>query len=556
MVWSPDYIEVLKGRQERYLSMCSDPCFQIGALEYYKDKPKEFINDWCITYDPRNATKKDIPVIMPFVLFDRQFELIDFLMDCLNEQESGLVRKSRDMGATWVCCCFSVWLWLFVPGSSIGWGSRKETLVDKIGDPDSIFEKMRMVLDFLPRFFWPNEFTIKDNATYMKIVNPINGSTITGEAGNNIGRGGRKSIYFKDESAHYEQPERIESALGDNTNVQIDISSVKGTATIFDRRCRSGEIWVPGKKIKRGIIKVFILDWRDHPLKDEVWYNTRKERAKREGLLAIFAQEVDQDSSAAVEGVVIPATWVRAAIDAHIKLGIKEEGVKIAALDVADEGRDKHALAIRQGVILCDVMDWPQGDPGKATRKTLSICAARKMSMLCYDCVGVGSSVKSEINRLIEDKTESLKRLNIVKWNGGTKALNPNEHILKNSDGSPDTETPKNKDFYANLKTQGWWQLRMRFEKTYKMINGEAIYPHSELIAIPSNLKQLRELENELSQPTVGYDGKGRMLINKKPTGTSSPNLGDAVMMDYWPIPVPILSFSILSLKGNSVWDV
>ena len=27
-------------------------------------------------------------------------------------------------------------------------------------------------------------------------------------------------------------------------------------------------------------------------------------------------------------------------------------------------------------------------------------------------------------------------------------------------------DTPLNKDFYTNLKAQGWWQLRRRFEKT------------------------------------------------------------------------------------------
>jgi phage terminase large subunit len=61
--------------------------------------------------------------------------------------------------------------------------------------------------------------------SYMRIVNPENGATITGEAGDNIGRGGRKTIYFKDESAHYERPDKIEASLSENTRVQMDISS-------------------------------------------------------------------------------------------------------------------------------------------------------------------------------------------------------------------------------------------------------------------------------------------------------------------------------------------
>jgi hypothetical protein len=47
-------------------------------------------------------------------------------------ETGGLVEKSRDMGATWLAVSFSVWLFLFVPGATVGWGSRKEALVDRI----------------------------------------------------------------------------------------------------------------------------------------------------------------------------------------------------------------------------------------------------------------------------------------------------------------------------------------------------------------------------------------------------------------------------------------
>jgi hypothetical protein len=549
--WPPSYTSIFRQREARYRKITKSPKLMAGAFKYYSTRPEDFIEDWCVTYDPRNA-KADLPTILPFVLFERQRELVAFLVACLDDQESGLIEKSRDMGATWVCCCFSVWLWIFYRGASVGWGSRKEQLVDKIGDPDSIFEKMRMVIDNLPRFFWPRGFQFQRHAAYMKIINPENGATITGEAGDNIGRGGRKLIYFKDESAHYERPSKIESALGDNTNVQIDISSVNGTATIFDRRRKAGMVWTKDSPPPKGAVRVFILDWRDHPAKTDEWYNTRRARAEREGLLTLFAQEVDRDASAAVEGVVIPVTWVRSAIDAHIKLGIKDEGAILAALDVADEGQDQHALAIRRGVVLQYVQDWPQGDTGKATRKAVSVCKERKASVFYYDCIGVGAGVKAETNRLKEEKL--LKNLTIMKWNSAAKPLNPEQHILMNPDGTPDTESPKNKDFFGNLKAQGWWKLRLRFEKTHQMITGKAVYPHDELISIPSTLPKRRELEDELSQPTVGYDGKSRLIINKQPSGTKSPNLGDSVMMNYWPIPVPVTEFNLESIEGVSRW--
>ena len=97
----------------------------------------------------------------------------------LEHQTTGLVEKSRDMGATWLACAFSIWLWIFYPGASIGWGSRKEQLVDNIGDPDSIFEKMRMLIRNIPRCFLPEGFTERSSFSFMRIINQETGSTIT-----------------------------------------------------------------------------------------------------------------------------------------------------------------------------------------------------------------------------------------------------------------------------------------------------------------------------------------------------------------------------------------
>ena len=168
----------------------------------------------------------------------------------------------------------------------------------------------------------------------MKIINPDTGATITGESGKNIGRGGRSMIYFKDESAHYERPELIEAALGDNTDVQIDVSSVHGSANVFYRRRTTGEVWEPDKVMPKGKTRVFVFDWRDHPGKPQSWYDLRRARAETEGLLHIFAQEVDRDYLASMDKILISPAWVKAAIDAHKKLGFDESGDKVSALAV------------------------------------------------------------------------------------------------------------------------------------------------------------------------------------------------------------------------------
>ncbi len=525
--WPIDHVGVLAWRQRQVLRLRERPELIAGAIEYYHDEPVDFINHWCDTYDPRNAATGK-PTRIPLILFKRQAELVMFLLGCIKAEEPGLLEKSRDMGATWVCSAFSVWLWLFWSGSSIGWGSRKEQLVDKLGDPDSIFEKMRMLLMGLPSMFLPEGLKPKIHMTFMKIVNPANGSTITGEGGDNIGRGGRKLIYFKDESAHYERPERIEAALSDNTRVPIDLSSVHGLGNVFHRKREAGVDWkgrvVPGRT------QVFVMDWRDHPAKNQDWYDRRKVRYDNDGLSHIFAQEVDRNYAAAVEGILIEQQWVQAAIDAHKKLELSETGMWCAALDVADEGGDTNALAKRQGVILRSIDEWGARDPGVTARRAISDVIQLGHIELQYDCIGVGVSVKSEINNL-KDAGSMPPNIKMVPWNAGAAVLKPDKPVIEG-----DRASPLNKDFYTNLKAQGWWELRNRFYRTWRAVKEGAQYDPDTLISLDSRIKIIRKLEKELCQITVSKGARLKLLIDKMPDGTKSPNLADAVMMCYWPI--------------------
>jgi len=528
----PDFEAEKRRRQRNFLRIRKSGDLIRGSKKYYKDKPVEWIMDWAVTYDPRNSGgKKGAPTLMPFILFDRQIEFIKFLYGLWEDKENGACEKCRDGGITWCAAAFTVWLWLYHEGSSIGWGSRKEILVDKIGDPDSIFEKIRKIIRNLPAFMKPHGFNEREHTNYMKIVNPENESTITGEAGDNIGRGGRKTIYFKDESAHYTNSESIEAALGDNTNSQVDISSVNGPDTAFQRKINTGEEWKPDREPTPGEMRVFIFDWTDHPLKDKEWYDKRRAKAEREGLLHKFAQEVDRDASASVEGSVIPQEWVHSAIDAHIKLGIEIDGMAFGGLDVADEGKDNHALAIRRFILLQFCEEWYKGDGAEAAQMSLFHCKRHKVSNLGYDCIGVGATVKSEINRLDQAKLIP-KWIKILGWNASARPLFPKARLIRG-----DRESPKNKDFFDNLKAQAWWQLRVRFEKTHKMVRGEADYPHDELISISSEIKDIVSVKKQLSQATFSTNrSNGKMVINKAPGSMKSPNLADSIVMSYWPI--------------------
>lgn len=536
--WPIDYAAEKRRRLKILLAAQDDRKKRIGLMKFYKTHPVEWINDFAVTFDPRVGvsalTGKPLSKLMPFVLFPKQIDFVNFLWDCLNSKESGLVEKARDIGASWLCCAFATWLFLYHPGMVIGFGSRKAEYVDKPGDPKAIFPKIRQILQNLPKWMMPEGFNWAVHSTHMKIINPANLSAITGESGDNIGRGGRSSIFFKDESAHYENPESIEAALGDNTDVQIDISSVNGTNNPFYRRRMAGEVWEPGKEIAPGITRVFIFDWRDHPGKTQEWYDKRYAKAEREGMLHLLAQEVDRDYSGAVVGVIIEAKWLRACIDAHIKLGLKADGAKVAGQDVADDGGDKNALAIAHGVILQHISHWG-GEAGDAAGKALPICVEHGVSDLWYDSIGVGSGFKTGMNNLKDKDTGLLPgNLKVHPWGAGDSVQNPTQHVIPG-----DKESPTNEDFFANLKAQAWWSLRTRVYKTYRAVMFGDVYPPDELISFPSTLEGVHQLIMELSQPVRKYDGKGKTLVDKKPKGAISPNMADAVVICYNPIRKP-----------------
>lgn len=537
--WPPNHDLVKAWRQLQLERFEDDPDLLEDAKRHYADRPAQFINHWCTTYDPRNVAQGKPPK-MPFVLFERQEIFLDFVLTCMRTEADGLVEKSRDMGATWVCCALSIWLWLFKDGAAVGWGSRKQELVDRIGDPSSIFEKMRILLREIPSIFLPKGFSFDGHAHYMRLVNPENGASIIGEIGDQIGRGGRTLVYFKDESAHYERAESIEAALMDNTRCQIDISSVSGTDTLFFRKRDTGVDWAPGNPVQKGKTNVFVLDWSDHPEKTPEWYKTRKAKAKNDGVSHLFAREVDRDYAASVEGVVIQPDWVKAALGADEDLGIDDSGGWASGLDVADEGPDSNAQTIRKGLVLKFLDEWSERDTGLTGRRAVSNAkelVGEDALEFEYDCIGVGAGVKAETNRLVERK-KIPRNWDISPWSAGGAVLNPGERIFKVAPGEDPRKVPTNKDFFENIKAQAWWKVARRFENVYRLrYEDDFECDPSELIALPRSLSGplLQKLMKELSQPVFVKSARLKMMIKKTPEGSKSPNIADSYVMAYWP---------------------
>ena len=328
---NPDYDSVFLERTQRLQKIRKTPGMLEGLKEYYKDNPADFINDWGCTHDPRNA-EIGLPTIIPFLLFPKQEEYVHWIVDLWHQKDDGLAEKSRDMGVTWLCVAIAVWMWLFHDGVVVGFGSRKEEYVDKLGDPKSIFWKIRKFIELLPKEFRPAGYAEKSHAPYMRVINPDNESVIVGESGDNIGRGNRTSIYFKDESAYYERPALIDAALSQTSNCKIDVSTPNGSGNPFYRKRHSGHI------------PVFTFHWRDDPRKNEAWYMDQKKKNDP----VILAQEVDINYSASVSDSWFEGDLIQAAMSIG-PADIENYGHYVVSIDAAHYGNDESVINFRKG---------------------------------------------------------------------------------------------------------------------------------------------------------------------------------------------------------------
>ncbi|MGL5924645.1 terminase [Chroococcidiopsis sp.] len=462
-----------------------------------------WINTFSFTYDPRRS-----PATIPFELYPIQEKYLKWRQQRRQLKEHGIVEKSRDMGVSWLNCAAQLHAWLFEPGYAGIMGSRKELLVDRLGDPSSLFQKIRMMIDNLPYWMLPRSHV----DGYLKLINNDNGATITGEAGSAIGRGSRAAVVDLDEAAFLERSQLIDAAVSQTSEVVIYTSTPNGSGNSFYQKRFSNKY------------PVFTFHWKSHPLKDQQWYE--KQKAMLDPV--IVATEIDIDYSASIEGIFIEAKWVRAAInyplsgatfrgeDSPRKLA--SQGAAITAgLDVATTGKNKNVFVVRQGCKAIALQDWQGLNTTETTFKAQELIKSFKATHLNFDVDGVGAGVAGTL--------ETTPDIGFT-FNPVHGAGSPSDRFWVGED-----KTSKEK--FHNRRAEHYGLLRERFRKTYEMVEGIAKYPENELISIPNHATLIAQL----SQPLRKFTSSGKILLESKDDmrrrGNESPDYADALMYAF-----------------------
>lgn len=504
-----------------------------------------WMNNYGWTYDPRNPLDTPpLPATLPFDLCERQIELYQWFDYILSQRQDGCVKKSRGVGFTWSAGSYAWHQWRFNPGFKTTFGSRKSTEVDQIGNPDTIFEKMRMLYRKFPRWMLPKGFKPDLHDKQNLLINPENNNTIRGEGGEEMGRGGRSSLYILDEAAYIEHADRVEAATSANCDVRVWGSTLN---------TRNDNNYFQRKYNATSPDKVFRFHYSELPINTPA----RMARKKEDTSADVWASDYEIDDSYTVEDICIAGAWVKSAqrikalLDARYnelyaagrgqeaapyKLQPRIDGT--AGGDVGG-GKAQSVVIARFGPIICTPRAWQDPDTTDTALKMLDYCADTKLPMrddryepkirfLRYDSVAIGQGVASTLRR------------------------NPRPGLIVNgvNTGNPasDTRWPDGEfahEKFQNTKAEGWWAARERFKKTHAMVlwledpnqQGAAKYPIDELASLPDDPRDqhLQRLVSQLSQVKWFRRENGKIIIESKEAlakrGIPSPDYADAYVL-------------------------
>ena len=193
----------------------------------------------------------------PAITFPCQDEALTTLVDCIEKREPVIGWKTREMGFSWMVIWTFTWYLLFHEAKDFLVMSRAEDLVDKTGDPDSLFWKFRYLLDSerMPAFIAPREGKNKIVDVRMHIDNPRTKSHIDGRATtSHSGAGGRRNAVLLDEFSRVEGARGLWETMTDTNRCRIAVSTpLRGS--FFNQLYEEGKT------------RTILMPWWHHPWK-------------------------------------------------------------------------------------------------------------------------------------------------------------------------------------------------------------------------------------------------------------------------------------------------
>jgi hypothetical protein len=470
----------------------SDSEFRDALWFKCKQDPIFFINLTSVAFNPNDGG------LQPLVLFQRQEEAILFMNDVEKGRNYGTIVKSRYVGASVFSTAYLAHSLIFKRDWTGLIMSRVLTLVDSSNDPDCLFAKVDLAIDYLPDWMRP-----KLNRKLGLIQNPMMNSNIKGTGGSNAGRGGRATVVVVDEAAFIDQAASVFAALSNTSQCCIFISTPKGRNEFY-------------RLASNRSIPNFIYHWRSDPRRDDVWY--AKECGKFDPW--VIAQELDCSFNGSQENGLIDTFKLDSCIEYSNQIPENTEEV-IVGFDVAAGGKNNSVMAVRKGrkVIAIFALDKGLSIPQQAGY-VHNYCKENNVSSLVFDADGIGLAFKDNLND-VQDSTYSISA-----FHGGSKAS--------------DVETASGREasaVYGNARSEAWHGIRDAVNYTFDFMQGKldsALFDSDKAIGLVNCPELLVDLGKPMSVPSA----TGKMLceskISMKKRGLESPDYADALCYCFY----------------------
>lgn len=402
--WATWKIQVSAYREAVRRQILADKTGKVAAIhhELSRRDPNYWIVMFGVIFEPRalygerEGWKRWIP-------FAYQVRLVVWIQ-WVNQQEDlgrgdGVVEKSREMGVSWTYCGFMAHQFIYQQVFVGGFVSRNEEAVEKRGDTDSIFYKLRAVMGLeegvpsnlrLPVAMRLPKFTKEDNCFHRLITYDENGRTnvLKGETTTTLsGVGGRSTMRLNDEAARFNDFAQAWHNQGATTNHRHAVSSADNVSPYFNTLARSGEAAV--QSFTEAGPSWTRLEYFKHPFHTDRWLANERARFKDDP--AFFEREYLISYTAGAGEIVYPVFIGRKTEDdvtfdpylGQLYVWIDPGVADPAALIIAQEDPAKRTI---------NVLDCLQGIGGESPEFFASIVAGVPQSGyggFNYDLPGV-----------------------------------------------------------------------------------------------------------------------------------------------------------------------
>jgi len=278
------------------------------------------------------------------------------------------------------------------------------------------------------------------------------------------------------------------------------------------------------------LVMIVQMNYQDNP-----WFPPELEQERLDDKANLSEDEYDHiwggDYDESVERNIIKKAWFDAAIDAHIKLGIKPTGATISTHDPGDTGEDSKAYSVRKGIFYSDIGEVEAKDGNDGCDLATEIAIKANTDLFVWDADGMGALLRRQIAADFKGIKCELRAYH------GSGEVEEKDDVYDGLQSLGSKDKPKtNGNTFANKRAQFYIKVAQRFYNTWLWVEKGQYQDPDTIISISSSIKLINKLRSEVCRIPTIPNGAGKIQLMSKAMmksklGLDSPGMADCLAM-------------------------